>query len=106
MSAWETALSIWERVLSAREAWKLPTWEIAVTVDIHGHRFKIYTLVSEIHENVHIVLGIKNIFELEGVINSRDCHFEFLNRSVPIYPEEEIILKLSARGRALSAWEV
>ena len=66
---------------------------IPVIVDIHGHRFEIYTLVSEIHENVHLVLGIKNIFELEGVINSRDCCFNFLNRSVPIYPEKEIILK-------------
>ena len=27
------------------------------------------------------------------VINSRDCCFKFLNRSVPIYPEKEIILK-------------
>ena len=66
---------------------------IPVTVDIHGHRFEIYTLVSEIHENVDLVLGIKNVFELEGVINSRDCCFKFLNRSVPIYPEKEIILK-------------
>ena len=49
--------------------------------------------MSEIHENVDLVLGIKNVFELEGVINSRDCRFEFLNRSVPIYPEEEIIMK-------------
>ena len=32
-------------------------------------------------------------FELEGVINSRDCQFEFLNRSLPIYPEKEVILK-------------
>ena len=63
-------------------------------MDIHGHRFKIYTLVSEIHENVDLVLGIKNVFELEGVINSRDCCFEFLNRSVPIYPEKKLILKL------------
>ena len=46
-------------------------------VDIHGQRFKIYTLVSEIHENVDLVLGIKNIFELEGVINSRDCCLNF-----------------------------
>ena len=59
----------------------------------YTHRFQIYTLVSEIHENVDLVLGIKNVFELEGVINSRDCRFEFLNRSVPIYPEKEIILK-------------
>ena len=50
-------------------------------------------MVCEIHENVDLVLGIKNVFELEGVINSRDCQFEFLNRSVPIYPEKEIILK-------------
>ena len=61
---------------------------IPVIVDIHGHRFKIYTLVSEIHENVDLVLGIKNVFELEGVINSRDCCFKFLNRSVPILPQE------------------
>ena len=47
---------------------------------------KFYTLVSEIHENVDLVLGIKNVFELEGVINARDCCFKFLNRSLPIFP--------------------
>ena len=45
---------------------------IPVIIDVHGHRFGIHTLVSEIHENVDLVLGIKNVFELEGVINSRD----------------------------------
>ena len=64
-------------------------------MDVHGHRFKIYTLVSEIQENVDLVLGIKNVFKLEDVINSRDCCSKFLNRSVPIYPEKEIILKLN-----------
>ena len=44
---------------------------IPIIIDIHGHRFKIFTLVSEIHENVDIVLGIKNVFELECVINSQ-----------------------------------
>ena len=38
---------------------------IPMIIDIHGHRFEIYTLVSEIHENVDLVIGIKNIFELE-----------------------------------------
>ena len=38
---------------------------IPVIIDIHGHRFEIFTLVSEIHENVNLVLGIKNIYELE-----------------------------------------
>ena len=66
---------------------------IPIIIEVHNHRFEIYTLVSEIHGNIDLVLGIKNIFELEGVINSRDCRFEFLNRSVPIYPEKEIVLK-------------
>ena len=66
---------------------------IPVIIDVHGHRFKIYTLVSEIHENIDLVLGIKNVFELEGVINSRDCCFKFLNRSVPIFPKKEVISK-------------
>ena len=43
---------------------------IPVIIDIHGHRFEIYTLVSKIHENIDLVIGIKNVFELEGVINS------------------------------------
>ena len=66
---------------------------IPFIIEVHGQGFEIYTLVSEIHENVDLVLGIKNVFELEGVINSRDCRFEFLNRPVPIYPEKELILK-------------
>ena len=32
---------------------------IPVIVEVHSHRFEIYTLVSEIHENVDLVLGIK-----------------------------------------------
>ena len=66
---------------------------IPVIIEVHSHRFKIYTLVSKLHENVDLVLGIMNVFELEGGINSRDCRFEFLSRSVPIYLEKELILK-------------
>ena len=50
---------------------------IPIIIDIHGHRFEICTLVSEIHENVDLVFGIRNIFELEGVINSQECCFNF-----------------------------
>ena len=66
---------------------------IPVMVDVHRHRFEIYTLVSAIYDNVDLVLGIKNVFELKGVINSRDCCFKFLNRSMPIFPEKNVILK-------------
>ena len=50
-------------------------------------------MVSEIHENIDLVLGIKNVFKLEGVINSRGCCFKFLNRSVLMFPEKEVIMK-------------
>ena len=66
---------------------------ISVIIDIHGHRFEIYTLFSEIPENVDLVLGMKNVFKLEGLTNSCDCSFKFLNRSLPIFPKEHIILK-------------
>ena len=59
---------------------------IPVIVNIHRHRFKIFTLVSEIHDNVDLVMGMKNIFELEGVIDSRDLCFSFLSRSIPFFP--------------------
>ena len=42
---------------------------ILIVIDIHGHRFKVFMLVLEIHENIHLVFRIKNIFELEGIIN-------------------------------------
>ena len=61
---------------------------IPVIIDIHRHRFEIYTVVSEIHENVDLVQGIKNVFQLEGVIDSHDSHFSFLNRSIPFFPKE------------------
>ena len=41
---------------------------IPVIIDVHRHTFEIYTLVSEIHKNIDLVLGIKNVFDL-GVIN-------------------------------------
>ena len=56
---------------------------IPVIIDIHRHRFEIFTLVSEIHDNVDLVMGMKNIFELEGVIDSRESYFSFLSRSIP-----------------------
>ena len=62
-------------------------------MEIAGHRFKIYMLLSEIHDNVDLVLGIKNVFELEGVFNSQECSFSFLNRSLPIFPKEKVIIK-------------
>ena len=32
-----------------------------------------------------LILGVKNIFELEGIVNTRICSVKFLNRSLPIF---------------------
>ena len=33
-----------------------------IIINVHGYRFAIFMLVSEIHENVDLVIGVKNIF--------------------------------------------
>ena len=66
---------------------------IPVIITIQNHRFEIFTLVSEIHENVDLVLGIKNLSELEGVIDSQNSCFSFLNRSIPFIPKEKVEVK-------------
>ena len=40
---------------------------IPVIVEINNNRLEVFTLVSEIFDNVDMVLGIKNLFELEGM---------------------------------------
>ena len=54
-------------------------------------------LVSEIFDNVDMVLGIKNLFELEGMIDSRESCFRFLSRSIPIFPGEQVVVKLGEK---------
>ena len=70
---------------------------ILVIVEIKGHRLEVFTLVSEIFDNVDMVLGIKNLFELEGVIDSRESSFRFLSRSIPIFPREQVVVKLGEK---------
>ena len=66
---------------------------IPVIVGICSHRLEVFTLVSEIFDNSDMVLGIKNIFELEGVIDSHESCFRFLSRSIPIFPGEQVVVK-------------
>ena len=44
-------------------------------------------------KNVDLVLGIKNLFELEGVIDSWDSCVNFLNWSIPFFPREKVSVK-------------
>ena len=59
---------------------------IPVIINIHRHRFEIFTLVSKIHDNVELVMGMKNICKLEGIVDLRDSCFSFLSRSIPFFP--------------------
>ena len=70
---------------------------IPVVIDINGHRFEVFMLVLEIHDNVDLVLGMKNIYELEGVIDMQDSSFKFLNRSLPFFSKEQVVLKPKER---------
>ena len=66
-------------------------FELPVILDIHVNRFEVYTLFSEIHENVDLVLGIKNIFGIEGTINSSKSSFNFLYRPIPFSQKNKIL---------------
>ena len=66
---------------------------IPVIVDIHGHRLEVFRLVSEIHNDVDLVLGMKNVFKLEGVIDTWDSSFKFLDRSLPFFSKEQVVVK-------------
>ena len=66
---------------------------IPIAIDIHSYRFKIFTLVSEIHENLDLVIGTKRKCGLEGIINSQESSFIFLNISIPFFHREQMILK-------------
>ena len=66
---------------------------IPVIMTIQNHRFEIFSIVSEIQENVDHVIGVKNLFELEGVIDLQDFCVNFLNRSIPFFPTEKVSVK-------------
>ena len=66
---------------------------IPVIIEINKHRLEVFTLVSEIFDNVDMVLGIKNLFEIEGVIDTRELSFRFLSRLIPIFLQEQVIVK-------------
>ena len=53
----------------------------------------MFTLASEIFDNVDRVLGIKTLFELEGLIDSHESCFRFLSRSIPIFPRDQVVIK-------------
>ena len=56
---------------------------IPVLLKIAGHKFEIYAFVSDIQPSIDLVLGMKNMHEIEGELSPRNSEFRFLNRTVP-----------------------
>ena len=69
-----------------------------VQIMIQGHLFEIYTIVAALHDSIDIVIGMKNMVELEGILNTRTSSFDFLLHSIPIYPQND--LKFKPGGKA------
>ena len=66
---------------------------IPVLLKIAGHKFEIYALVSDIQPSIDLVLGMKNMHEIEGELSPRNSEFRFLNRAVPLFTLENFSLK-------------
>ena len=66
---------------------------IPILIKIAGHKFEIYALVSEIQSTIDLVLGMKNMHELEGELSPRNSEFRFLNRAVPLFSLENFSFK-------------
>ena len=65
---------------------------------IGKYLFEVYTLVSEIQQNMDIILGVKNMFEVEGEISCCTSQFKFLNRSLPIFTPSTHRIKVGAKA--------
>ena len=58
-----------------------------------GHTFEIFTIVAEIDDDMDLVFGFKNMVETEGLLNTRTGEFDFIGRSIPIFPLNDLDVK-------------
>ena len=63
-----------------------------------GHTFEIFTIVTEIDDDMDLVFGFKNMTETEGMLNTRTGEYDFIGRSIPIFPQNDF--DVPAGGKA------
>ena len=66
---------------------------IPVQIMIQGDLFEIYTIVAALNEGIDLVIGMKNMVELEGILNTRTSSFDFLLQSIPGYSQNDLKVK-------------
>ena len=47
-------------------------------------------IVAEIDDDMDLVLGFKNMTETEGMFNTRTGEYDFIGRSIPIFPQNDL----------------
>ena len=62
---------------------------IPIVINIGNHLFE---MVSEIHDSIQLVFGMKNMVETEGDISTRKGTYNFINISMPIFPTEKVLI--------------
>ena len=55
-----------------------------------GHTFEIFTIVVEIDDDMDLVFGFKNMVETEGMLSTRTGEYDFIGRSIPIFPQNDL----------------
>ena len=55
-----------------------------------GHTFEIFTIVAETDDDMDLVFGFKNMTETEGMLNTRTGEYDFIGRSIPIFPQNDL----------------
>ena len=69
----------------------IPTlFVIPIQFMTNGHIFEIYTIVAEIDDGMDLVFGFKNMTETEGRLNTRTGEYDFIGRSTPVYPQNDL----------------
>ena len=68
-----------------------------IPVKSKGIFFLIYTVVSEICDNVNLVLCVKRVVELEVDLNARELKFKVLIMSVHVFPVNKEVAKPKER---------
>ena len=54
-------------------------------------------MVSEIHDEVDLVLSVKNFVEVDADLSMKELKFMFLNRSFPVFPTHKEMIKPKER---------
>ena len=66
---------------------------IPIVLYIGDHLFEVYTTVTPIHDQLDLVIGLKNMVEIEGKYDITEGKFTFLGRSVPLFPSNTLKVK-------------